>query len=403
MTVSQENRLLTIETPLGPDVLLLQSLTASEAISSLLSLHLDLLSERASISLESIIGQGVTITLALPGEQPRVFHGIVSRFGASGTSERFSLYYAELVPWLWLLTRRVDCRMFQDLTVPEIITKVFDRLKAGFPDLVNYRDALTPGRYTKLDYCVQYRETDFNFVSRLMEQEGIFYFFEHERRKHTLVLADSSQAHRACPNQAQARYEPTGGTGEGEDTIVAWQIEQQLRAGRYTLRDFHFQMPSKSLEVSEPTTTEVGGNTRLEVYDYPGEYAQRFVQPEQRLDRVEPEGRAIVQLRMQEEEAAHVSIAGSSHCRAFVPGTQFELTHHSDGVNGQYVLVSVQHSVTQSPDYFSDAAASEPYQNQFTCIPLSVPFRPPRITPKPNVQGPQTAVVVPKPNQETSP
>lgn len=400
MSVTQENRLLSIETPLGKDVLLLQSLTGSEAISNLFSLQLDLLSEAPSISLQSIIGKGVTITLELADGSQRFLHGMVSRVGSSGKSTRFSAYYAEVVPWMWLLTRKVDCRVFQDLTVPEIILKVFDKLKGDFSDLVNYRDALTPGRYTKLDYCVQYRETDFNFVSRLMEQEGIFYFFEHERGKHTLVLADSPPAHKPCPNQPQARYEPEGGTGEGEDIVVSWRMEQQLRSGKYTLRDFHFQMPSKSLEVSEPTTIEVAGNTKLEVYDFPGEYAQRFVQPEQRLDKVEPEGRSLVQLRMQEEEAVHLSITGSSYCRAFAAGTRFDLTHHSDQANGAYVLVSVQHSAKQTPEYYSDAATPDPYRNQFTCMPFALPFRAARATPKPVVQGPQTAMVVGKPGEE---
>lgn len=388
MSVTQHGRFISINTPLGPDVLLLQSFVGSEGISRLFRFNLELLSEDPAIAMDSLIGKPVAITLALADDSQRFFHGVVNRFGQSGEGTRFSSYYAEVVPSLWLLTQKSDCRIFQSMAVPEVVKKIFDDHK------ISYRDALT-GKYTKWDYCVQYRETHFNFVSRLMEEEGIFYFFEYEENKHTLVLADSPGSHRPCSNQSQVRFLPEAGMGEWEDTVTAWQMEQSLHPGKYTLRDYHFEMPNKSLEVLEPASVKVGGNDTLEVYDYPGHYAQRFQLPEQRLGQLEPEGRKLVKLRMEEEESPHFVISGSSTCRTFTAGYRFEriLANDRRDENGPYVLISVQHSAIQSPAYVSGSVTAGPYQNGFTCIPHRIPYRPPRVTPKPMVQGPQTAIV----------
>jgi type VI secretion system secreted protein VgrG len=171
------------------------------------------------------------------------------------------------------------------------------------------------------------------------------------------------------------------------------------------LRDYHFQVAGKSLEVTEQTTIKVGMNDKindkLELYDYPGEYAQRFIEPDKRLDKVEPEGRKLVKLRMEEEEVSHSESRGTSLCRDLRPGYCFKLMHHYNStLDGAYLLTSVQHSAVQTPDYFSNGKVVEPYTNSFTCIPERVPFRPSRMTPKPVVQGPQTAMVVGKEGEE---
>src|SRR5258708_4872932 len=154
-------------------------------------------------------------------------------------------------------------------------------MKQSFPE-VQYRDA-TSGKHVPLDYCVQYRETDFNFVSRLMEQDGIFYFFEHAKDKHTLVLADANSTIKPCPGRNSVLYDE-GGSGEREGIVTHLENELELRPGKYTLRDHHFQLPGKSLEVTEPGRD--GAPAALEIYDYPGEYGLRFKNPEQRLDEV---------------------------------------------------------------------------------------------------------------------
>src|SRR5712691_1457325 len=168
-------------------------------MSRVLHFHLDLLSADPAIAFNRIVGQRVTLRILLADGSQRYINGCVSRFAQTGHDMRFAHYRAEVVPWLWFLTRTADCRIFQNMTVPDIILKICNDL--GFSDVKNALE----GSFESRDYCVQYRETDFNFVSRLMEQYGIFYFFEHEEDKHTLVLANSAAAHRPCPEQPQAR------------------------------------------------------------------------------------------------------------------------------------------------------------------------------------------------------
>lgn len=407
--LTQAERLMVLDTPLDPDLLLISSFTASEAISGLFRYDIEMLVERskaASVKAKELIGEKFTVHLAISNDYEnsprRHFNGIVSRFTQGHADRRFIHYRAEVVPWLWLMTQSHDCRIFQDLSTLEIVKKLFDELKGQFADLVAYRDATTKS-YTKLDYCVQYRESTFNFISRLLEQDGIFYFFEHDKDKHTLVLADAPSVHKPCPNQGTAEYIAEGGWKDFENPVTSLEVKNELRPGKYTLRDFHMQMPSKTLEVLEPTKIELNGNASLEVYDYPGEYARRFNKKE-RQGEVEPEATKLVKLRMEEEETPYAEIQGSSLCRGFIPGFGFKLTGHFDrSVNAKYVLTSVEQTAVQHPWYIgeeTDKDTDEPSRNTFACIPDDVPFRPPRKTPKPVVPGTQTAIVVGPAGQE---
>jgi len=381
---SQQNRLIAVDTPLGEDVLLLQSFGGREAISNLFSFHLDLLSEKSSISFKDIVGQKVSIRVTLFDGSERYFHGHVSRFGQSGSDARFTHYQMEVVPWLWFLTRSADCKIFQNMTIPDIIQKVFkDR---GFQD---FKSSLT-ATYEPREYCVQYRETDFNFVSRLMEQYGIFYFFQHEKSKHTLVMGDSPSVFQACPRQSKVRFDLATGAMDTSDVINGWHMEQELRTGKYSLTDYNFETPSTSLLSGEPTVIGVGGNTAYEIYDYPGEYLNQS------------QGGALTKIRMQEEEASHLIVSGSGLCRAFTSGYTFELEdHYRSDMNDTYLLTEVQHVASVGGSYsLGTGGSGESYSNQFTGIQTKVPFRPARITPKPFVQGPQTALVVGKSGEE---
>lgn len=402
--ITQKERSLRLETPAGEDVLLLEHCVGSEALSGLFSFELDLLLDlqmhrSSEVKAEDLLGRKITITLALKmGE--RYFNGIVKRFVQGHRDERFQYYHMEVVPWSWLLTLKSDCRIFQDLSVPQIVKKLFDELKGSYSDLVSYRDALTK-QYVQRDYCVQYRETDFNFISRLLELEGIFYFFEHSQNGHTLVLADSNSTFKQVPdNGGKFRFSPQGGYDERLDTILSANLQHELHPGKWALRDYHFEMPSKTLERAETTTISVANNSSLGLYDYPGEYAAIFNKPGARLGDVEPTGEGFIRVRMQEEEAEYLVLTGTSEARAFSSGYKFDLTEHRDMAN-KYALVSVQHSMSQVPSYVSGDRAGTHYQNSFVCIPFSVPYLPRRTTPKPIVQGPQTAVVTVKPGEES--
>jgi type VI secretion system secreted protein VgrG len=372
---TQEGGLFKIDTPLGKDVLLLRGFRGSEGISRLFRFELDLLSEDNSVSFPDIIGKNVTLSLKQPDGSYRYLNGIISRFAQHAIEEQFTSYHAEMVPWLWFLTRNADCRIFQNKTIPDIITQVFSDL--GFNDYTNSLQ----GSYDPREYCVQYRESDFHFVSRLMEEYGIFYFFKHENGKHTLVLADAPTAHSSCPGQSSIRYVSISG-GPQKDVIAGWQIEQELRSGKYSLEDYNFQTPSTSLMASEPTVYDVGGNSKLEIYDYPGKYLTKAA------------GESLARVRMQEEEAEHYIAHGMSQCRMFVSGYKFTLEEHPrSDMNTDYVLTEIHHTASTDAFPSKQVAKGESYSNTFTCIPLSVPFRPLRVTPRPTVKGLQPAVV----------
>ena len=380
MPYAQENRLISLTTPLGDDKLLLAGFTGHEAISRLFSFHLDLLSESLqAIKFSDIVGKSVTISVRQSDNSMRYFNGLVNRFAQSGVDARFQHYQMEMVAWPWKLTRYADCKIFHKKAVNEIIEQVFKDRK-----FTDYSFSLQ-GTYSPIEYCVQYRETDFNFISRLMEQNGIFYFFQHEMGKHTMVIADSPSAHDACPGQDSAGFNLAGGGLDAEDVVNSWNLEQELRSGKYTLTDYNFTTPSTNLLVNEPTIVSVGDNADCEIFDYPGDFGTKA------------DGTKFAKLRMQEEETSHLVAHGASSCRAFTSGYKFALKDHPQGaMNATYVLTEIQHVASVGGTYVTGIEGGETYSNHFTCIPVSVPFRPPRLTPKPFVQGPQTAVVVGK-------
>ena len=381
---TQDGGLFKIDTPLGKDVLLLRGFKGTESVSRLFRFELDLLSENSAISFPDIIGKNVTISLKQPDESYRYINGVISRFAQHATEEQFTSYSAEMVPWLWLLTLNVDCRIFKNKTIPDIITEVFNDL--GFNDYTNSLQS----SYDPREYCVQYRESSFNFASRLMEEYGIFYFFKHQQGKHTLVMADSPTAHSSCPGQSSVRYMTVSG-GPQEDVITGWQIEQELRTGKYSHTDYNFQTPSTSLIASEPTVYEVGGNSKFEIYHYSGEHLTKGA------------GQSLSKIRMQEEEAQHIVAHGTSHCRMFVSGCKFTLEEHPrKDMNTDYVLTEIQHTAVTDAFPSSGNPEGESYSNAFTCIPLSVPFRPLRVTGRPKINSLQPAIVIGPSGEEIS-
>ncbi len=373
---TQEGGLFKIDTPLGTDVLLLRGFHGSEGISRLFRFQLDLLSENSSIAFSDIIGKNVTISLLQPDGSYRYINGIINRFAQHATEEQFTAYTAEMVPWLWLLTRDADCHGFVNKGIPDIIEAVFNAL--GFNDFENKLQNSYPTR----DYCVQYRESSFNFVSRLMEQYGIFYFFKHQEHQHTLVLADSPTSHDSCPGRSEIIYGTVAG-GPHEDLITSWQLEQELRPGKYSQHDYNFKTSTANLMATEPTMYEVGANTKYEVYDYPGEHL------------TQDSGQGLAKIRMQEIEAGHLLASGTSTCRMFISGYKFTLQGHpASSMNKDYILTEIQHHGVTDAFRTSGKAKGESYSNAFTCIPESIPFRPARVTVRPHVHSLASAVVI---------
>jgi type VI secretion system secreted protein VgrG len=352
MPVSEKNRILYMTTPLGEDVLLLRSFSGIEAMSQLFRFDLRMVSETEAIKAKDIVGKSITWQVQYKEGPPRFFNGFVSRFGASGLSPRGQRgYRAEVVPWLWFLTQTANCRIFQKKTAPEIIQKVFDDL--GFTDY----ELELKNTYAKRDYCVQYRETSFNFVSRLMEEEGIFFFFKHEDGKHTLVLADQKSSYKNLP--------------ESVLEVETWERQFEYCPGKYTQTDYNFETPSTSLLTNTSTVVDLPNISKFEVFDYPGIY------------QVKSDGDATAKRRMEEEEASYEVGSGSSECRDLTPGGKFSLgQHEAESEEGKsYVVTYVEH--TASDVDFETGEGKAEYTNTFRCIPDSVTFRPERRTRKP--------------------
>jgi type VI secretion system secreted protein VgrG len=375
-----------IYTPLGKDVLLLRGFQGTEEISDLFQFELDIYSENRSIPLASIVGKRATLEFPVAGSPSTYLNGIFSSFSQGGTelvetpngSVTLAIYRGTMVPWLWFLTCTADCRIFQNKKVPEIIQQIFDDL--GFKD---YKLQLS-GDFHPREYCVQYRESSFNFISRLMEEEGIFYFFEHEKEKHYLVLADNPGAFKTCQACPTAYYHRLEAGAQTDELVKEFYVRQMVRPGQYALRDFNFETPTSTpqLEVQLSGKDE----RHLEIYDYPGKYAQHG------------EGDRLVRIRLEEGETPLYEATGGGNCLGFVSGSRFDLKdHYRRDLNRGYTLVSLSHQFDQTNSFRSSAdtgSFSFEYKNQFRCIAAQIPFRPARKTPIPFVRGTQTAIVV---------
>ncbi len=363
---------LTVITPLSPDTFQVLSVQGEEHISALFSYAVELGSHDLNIDFAALVGKSLTIKITGEDGTAGYRNGIVARLAQRLDAGGQIIYRAELVPWLWLLTRTSDRRIFQNKTVPEIIKEVCADL--GQTDL---KDALTRS-YDAREYCVQYGETSFEFVSRLMEDEGIFYFFTHDDGKHTLVLADDIDAHVVCPGlDAAVHFKLFGASWTEEDAINSCTLEEQIVLREYRMGDYNFETPATDLLVSVDGATEDRAG-KLSMYEYPGGYMKK------------DNGEKRVKNRIESHELGMRMIRGTSNCRDFLGGGKFTMKgHYRDEMNGEYVLASVMMTVTQ-----------ERYENAFTAFPASVPFRPPHTTSKPAMQGYQIATVVGKSGEE---
>ncbi len=406
---SQTDRPLKITTPLGPDILLLRAFHGHEEMSRLFGFHADMVADQKDdVRFDQIIGQSVTIEMRLMDDSKRYFNGIVNRFSQAQRDETFVHFRANIVPKFWLLSKMIRSRVFQQHSVPDILKLVL----LGFD--ISYD---ITGTYYKRDYVVQYRESDFDFASRLMEEEGIYYFFKHTDGNHQMVVSDNTSKHPVVPGQTSALDEELSAEVRTDMRVIAWEKIQELRSGEYTLWDHTFELPTNHLEAKEKTIVAVPvgkvvhklnlANDALEIYDYPGRYAQRF-------DAVDPSGgdrpadiahtfadrMRAVRLRMEQEEVLGIRIEGKRDCGQFTAGHKFTLERHFDA-DAPYLLTRVEHDASDS-SYRSDQPETDSfaYENRFTCIPESLRYRPQRVTAVPVIAGLQTATVTGPPGEE---
>jgi type VI secretion system secreted protein VgrG len=407
---TQENRSISVTTPLGKDVLLLEGFTGSEGLSTPFRFTLELLAEDPKkVVFDKLLGQSVTVTVLMPENKKRYISGKVSRLtqGARAAAAKkdatFIRYRAEIVPAVWFLGKKRQSRVFQQLSVPDILKKVLTGLD------VDYQ---IQGTFEQRNYCVQYQETDLDFASRLMEEEGIYYFFKHTSSKHQMIVANTTQGHPEVPEITKAAYDESG-----EHRIYLWEKSQEIRSGKYTAWDYHFEMPDKHLEADETIRDffkaggvthklKVGGAEKDEIFDFPGGYAKRFDgidkgggEQASDLQKIFQDNKRTVGIRLQQEAWPGLVISGASDCRQFTSGHKFKLEKHGDN-NGNYVLTRLEHAAQMKGAYTAGGKVSLEYSNSFACVPLEVAYRPPQVTPRPVIHGPQTAFVVGPKGQE---
>ena len=403
---TQENRLLSIETPLGKDYLLINKLSVTESISGLYEMEVELLYDEelddardiTQIDIQQILGQTVNITIDQKDDAARQYIGMVNRFRQIDRRQRFSYYSARVVPNVWRLTQNTQSRIFQRKSVPDILAEVFD----GFQ--VNFQFKKT---YKPRDYCVQYNESDFDFAARLMAEEGVFFYFDHSGEMEKMVVRDDYTTPENCPNKHEVpMYDMDLHQGEGwQGSINSLIIDYKLESGTQTFWDYNLQLPGKKLDATIASRNKIGGNQSMETYLYPGGYAKRYDgidssggDKTSNLDTIFSDNKKAVENQMLAVDSRHKILSGVSDCASLTAGYRFNLERHANSeMNISYVVVSVSHTVSQTPAFENDRDVPDHYKNEFKCIPHGSGYPEFRLysdLPKPVIQGSQTAFVV---------
>ncbi|MEN9864862.1 MAG: type secretion system tip protein VgrG [Pseudomonadota bacterium] len=392
MTFTQDNRQISITTPLGKDVLLFRSMYGVEQLSDLFEYNVELQSTVKNIPFADIVGKNVTITVKFQEGGERFFNGIVTRFATSGGFGELTNYHATIRPWAWLLSRTSDCCIFQEKTVVEIVTEICE--KGVYGGQARIDKSLLSSSYPKLDYCVQYRETDYNFISRMLEHAGIYFFFKHEKTKHTLVLIDSSSSHKPFPKYEKIEFATDDSRDKyGDERITSWITAGEIQASGFEMNDFDFETAlnctNGSLKVKESIPAAFS-QPAYQQYDYPGLYVKA------------EDGKKLALARIEAIHGQCEQIEGSTNARGLTPGCTFTMDKHPvDDLNREYLITSA-HFYLSSDDYKASGSGDggKLFEAKFEALGTKYRYRAQPRVPKPMVQGPQTAMVVGKAGEE---
>jgi type VI secretion system secreted protein VgrG len=375
-----------LKTPLGKDKLALTSFNAMEGLGELFEIRVDALSEESDIDFDKAIGQSCTVKLKAYKGKVRFFDGILVHAQWIEKIDDFFRYRLVLRPWFWLLGHKADCRIFLDKNVKDIIREVFE--KGGFPDF----EFRTTADYDNIPYCVQYRETDLAFCSRLMEQYGIYYFFEHLDGKHTMILADSRSSHRANPDVPKLPYLPLQHTERHDDQLLgAWISERRFRTGKVEFNDYDYLKPNKKLRAPNEAA-ETYARSKLEVYDYPGKYDE------------EGKGKKFSKFRLEAEQSYDHRRHVDGDAASLFPGSLVTVERHPIAKeNREFLVVRSSHRFgTQHyrTGFGGDGPEEQVYFGNYEFLPSDKPFRMLPVTPKPHIYGIHTARVVAKKGED---
>ena len=365
-----------LTTPLPAADLRFESMSHASGLSVLDEMQLNLLSDKPDLQPEALLGHPVDLAVQLRDGAERHFCGLVTRFGIGRHQGRYFGYQATVRPWLWFLTRTADCRVFQAQTVPEIVATVFNDHAA----IANHKFNLQRS-YRKRVYCVQYRETDFNFVARLLEDEGIYWYFEHSAGQHQLMLVDAPSAHKPMPGNPKLPYHDNDGAPPPDvEWLSNWQFARSVKPGKCALTSYDFERPATRLKVDQnlPRSHPLSD---LEMFDFQGDYIQK------------PDGQQLADDHLDEQQCRYEQLSARSNAHALATGQLFQLAKHPRAdQNGEYLCVQLEVSASEQASESGGGAGH--LDCSLAAMGSAQTFRPQRRTPKPFVQGPQTAVVV---------
>jgi type VI secretion system secreted protein VgrG len=366
---------ITLTSPLPPADLRFESMNVSSGLSVLGEARLGLISEKPDLKPEDLLGKSVTVTVELRGDSKRYFHGHVTRFGIGAHRGRYFGYQATVRPWLWFLTRTSDCRIFQEESVPDIVKKVFEDHGIASFEFKLFRS------YRKWTYCVQYRESDYNFVARLLEHEGIYWYFEHTDSSHKLILVDSQSAHDAASGCEILPYVENGASAAPDtDHVSAWSFAREVKTGKVATTSYDFERPSASLATDQNKQRSYELSD-YELFDFQGDYTQSG------------DGTQWMENRLDELQARFELLRGATNAQGLCTGRLFKLARHPrEDQNAEYLVTAESVHAHQATG--ESGAGAHGFSCDFSAIPSAQQYRPQRRTPKPFVQGPQTAVVV---------
>lgn len=382
--LTQDKRVAKLTTPLGRDVVVLSSFHGTEGLGELFEYTLEVLSEEENIDFDKAIGQACTIKLDAYRGKERFFNGILTLARWAEKQDDYYKYHMVLRPWFYLLGYKADCRIFLDKNVKDIIQEVFT--KAGFNDF----EFRTNADYDNIPYCVQYRETDRAFCSRLMEEYGIYYFYEHSDGKHTMVLADSRSSHKPNPDVPKLPYMPLPNDELAEDQYLGgWISERRFRTGKVEFNDYDYLKPTKKLRESNEAS-EKYTHAKLEVYDYPGKYDE------------EDKGKKFSKFRLEAEQSYDHRRYVTGNAASLFPGSLINVERHPlSSENREFLVVRASHRFSLETFRSGGGGGSgHVYHGDYEFQPSDRPFRSLPVTSKPRICGIQTAKVVGKKGEE---
>jgi type VI secretion system secreted protein VgrG len=384
------DRTVTVTTPLPDGVLLIESMAGREDLGRPFTYQVDLLSKVPDIDPTQLLGQPMTVNVET-SDGVRNFNGIVCRFDEVGATAEFTRYRAVLRPWLYLLTNTANCRIFQKgdagkdpRTVPNIVKEV--ATDQEFKDIDLSR--LDKKDYREWEFLVQYRESDFNFISRMLEQEGIYYYFTHTEDKHMLVLADASSSHDFVDGHETVPFFQSQDIVsmpelEDKEFLESFTLARQIEPGAYVTTDFNFENPTGDRLVRSSTPAEHAFGS-FELFDFPGEFKER------------PEGEDVAMVRRQESQIDQEVFQGSGNLRHLGVGDLFKVKGHPRAkVNSsEFLITGATYTIVSNAHTSDGGSGGLTFHMTFSAIDTKRSFRPTSRTPKPSVQGPQTAIVV---------